>query len=66
MAEFKISINKDLCISCGSCTITAPEIFELGVDSKAQVKAGAIVDPDLLAKAANECVMKAISFSKVK
>ena len=46
--------------------MTAPEIFELGADSKAQVKADAIIDPDLLAKAAKECVMKAISFSKVE
>jgi ferredoxin len=66
MAQFKIIIDKELCISCGSCTMTAPEIFELGADSKAQVKADAIIDPDLLAKAAKECVMKAISFSKVE
>ena len=66
MAEFKIAIDKSLCISCGSCTMSAPEIFELGGDSKCQVKTTAVIDSSLLAKAADECVMKAISFSKTE
>ena len=64
MIQFKILIDKDLCISCGSCVMMAPEIFELGVDSKAQVKAETAINPDLLAKAADECPMRAIGFSK--
>lgn len=35
----KITINKNLCIGCGSCAAVCNEVFELGKDGKAKVKA---------------------------
>lgn len=34
----KASVDKDKCISCGTCTGLCPDCFELGEDNKAQVK----------------------------
>jgi ferredoxin len=33
----KVSINKDLCIGCGACTGTCPDVFAIGDDGKAEV-----------------------------
>jgi ferredoxin len=37
MAKIKVSVNKDICIGCGSCYASAPEIFAMDVDAKAKV-----------------------------
>lgn len=31
-------VDKETCIGCGTCTVIAPEVFELGEDGKARVK----------------------------
>ncbi|SHI74107.1 ferredoxin [Parasporobacterium paucivorans] len=33
----KASVNKDECISCGLCTETCPEVFQIGADGKSEV-----------------------------
>ena len=34
----KLNVNKDLCLGCGACCATAPDIFEIGEDGLASVK----------------------------
>ena len=34
----KVEVFDDLCISCGACISTCPEIFEWGQDDKAVAK----------------------------
>lgn len=34
-------VDQDLCIGCGACEATCPEVFEL-VDNKSQVKLGPV------------------------
>ncbi|MFH8080878.1 MAG: ferredoxin [Candidatus Aenigmatarchaeota archaeon] len=33
-----IKVDKDICIGCGACAATCPEIFEIGKDGKSQVR----------------------------
>ena len=39
----KFTINRDLCIGCGACEGTCPEVFEL-VDDKSSVKLNPVSD----------------------
>lgn len=34
----KVIVDKDLCIGCGLCADTCPDVFHLGDDGKADVK----------------------------
>lgn len=34
----KVTIEKDLCTSCGLCVETCPDVFEMGDDDIAKVK----------------------------
>lgn len=36
----KVSIDKNACIGCGACAAICPEYFEMGDDTKADVKKG--------------------------
>lgn len=46
----KVEVNKDLCIGCGACTATCPEVFELGEDGLAEVIKEEINDDVIAAK----------------
>jgi ferredoxin len=35
----KATVDKDRCIGCGICVEVCPEVFEMGDDDKAKVKA---------------------------
>ena len=39
----KFTVNQDLCIGCGACEATCPEVFEL-VDDKSSVKLDPVPD----------------------
>lgn len=39
----KFKIDQDLCIGCGTCEATCPEVFGL-VDDKSQVKLDPVLD----------------------
>lgn len=56
-------INKDACLGCGACTRICPEVFEMGDDNKAQVKAGADFEnnADCIKNAKDSCPVNAIS-----
>lgn len=41
----KVNVNKDMCIGCGACAAVCPEVFEVGDDGYAVVKAE--VTPEL-------------------
>lgn len=34
--NMKVKVNKDLCIECGLCVSTAPEVFKFDTDGKAE------------------------------
>jgi ferredoxin len=36
--KIKVRINKDTCISCGSCFATVPDVYLLAGDGKAEVQ----------------------------
>lgn len=38
MLILKVVVDKEACISCGSCWVLCPEVFEMGEDSKSSVK----------------------------
>ncbi len=43
----KVHVDEDLCIGCGLCADTCPDVFELGDDGKAKVKAEGVADVSL-------------------
>jgi ferredoxin len=55
MAKIKVRINKENCLSCGSCYASTPEVFEIDpADAKAaiveQFREVEITDDALIAK----------------
>jgi len=54
-----VSINKSKCIGCGVCISSCPEVFEMGEDNKAKVKAQK--DIPCVKEAIESCPVDAIS-----
>ena len=54
-----IKINKELCIGCAMCESVCPEVFEMGNDSKANVKEQK--DIPCVKEAIESCPVQAIS-----
>ena len=42
----KLEVNKDLCIGCGACQATAPNVFEIDDDGLAKVKIDEVIEED--------------------
>jgi len=55
------TVDSDLCVSCGVCTEVCPEVFELGADDQAQVKADADPTAACIQEAIDQCPVGAIS-----
>jgi len=55
-------VNQELCIGCGACEATCPEVFEL-VDDKSQVKLNPVPEEFQVSAldAENGCPVSAIS-----
>jgi len=54
-----VKINKETCIGCGACVSVCPEVFEMGDDGKAKVKAQK--DIPCVKEAIDSCPVQAIS-----
>ena len=54
-----VKINKKKCIGCGTCSSICPQVFEMGDDNKAKVKAQKKIS--CVKKAIDSCPAKAIS-----
>lgn len=59
-SKYKIKIDKDKCIGCGTCSAVAPKTFKLGIDNKAQVIKGEGDDDKTILQAAESCAVLAI------
>ena len=58
----KFKVDQELCIGCGACEGTCPEVFEL-VDDKSQVKLNPVSEEfqEAALEAEGNCPVKAIS-----
>lgn len=56
----KIKVDRNLCIGAGSCTVIAPETFELDGELKAVVKNSEGNDRETIIDAAKSCPVLAI------
>lgn len=56
----KVHVDEDLCIGCGLCADTCPDVFELTDDGKAKVKAGGEANIACAKDAAASCPTEAI------
>jgi len=54
-------IDKSLCIGCGNCWTSCPDCFEMGKDSKAQVKKSCKKKCCDFSEIADDCPVQAIS-----
>lgn len=61
-----LKVNKDLCISCGACVGIVPEIFQFGLDDKAEVKTDSIPNElnDDVVDAVEGCPTNAIEYEE--
>ena len=57
----KIAIDRDLCIGCGNCESTAPEVFKVADDGIAVVIDPKGAEDNLIKEAAESCPVDAIS-----
>lgn len=57
----KLVVDRETCIGCGSCEVTAPEYFEMKGGLSHVKKAYDEKDADLIEQAINECPVQAIS-----
>lgn len=56
----KIKVDRNLCIGAGTCTVIAPEVFELDEELKSVVKNPKGAPEDKIIDAAKSCPVMAI------
>ena len=54
-------VDQDLCVGCGLCEQVCPDVFEMGDDGAATVKAGADGSAACVQDAIDQCPVEAIS-----
>lgn len=59
----KASVNKDACIGCGACTVSCPEVFEIGDEGTAVAKVAEVPEDakNAAVEAKEGCPTSAIS-----
>jgi ferredoxin len=62
---YRISIDRSLCNGFGVCESIAPDVFELGDDGLAVLRAGVSAD-EAVREACDSCPMGAISIAQVE
>jgi len=62
--NYKIKIDKECCIGCGSCASICPEFFELGEDGKSHCKKEETDDIGCAQQAAEACPVECIKIEK--
>ncbi len=60
----KVYVDGELCIGCGLCVDTCPDVFELGDDGKAKVKADGQANIACARDAAATCPTEAIKIEE--
>ena len=60
MAKFKIEIDRNECIGCGSCAAVCSDFFEMSDDGKADLKKPETDDIGCAKEAAGGCPVSAI------
>ena len=63
-SKYKVKVDKEKCIGCGTCSALAPNTFELGSDQKAKVKKKDLDDDKKILQAAESCPVFAIELSE--
>ena len=58
--KYSITIDYEACIGCGLCNEIAPKIFTSDEQMKSKIIDNALIDEELLLKAAEECASGAI------
>ncbi len=56
----KVKVDRSLCIGAGTCTVIAPEVFELDSELKSVVKDPSGAPKDRIIDAAKSCPVLAI------
>jgi len=62
---YRISIDRSLCNGYGVCESIAPDVFELGDDGLAALRAG-VSEDEAVSEACDSCPMGAISIVQVE
>ena len=60
--EKKLRVDPNLCANCGTCYSVYPDVFELGEDGKARVKADANLQDKQMDDLVNICPSGAIKY----
>ena len=62
-SKYKIKIDKDKCIGCGTCSAIASKTFTVDSDNKAQIVKGNWDDDKTIMQAAQSCAVLAITLT---
>lgn len=54
-SDLLIKIDRDACVSCGSCAAIAPQMFELDGDMKSSIREDTAIDAKKAVEAAKSC-----------
>jgi len=66
MLKFKIFIDKEKCIGCGSCAAICPLSFEVSDEGKAKAKKEEIEELGCSQSAAESCPVQAIKVEPIR
>ena len=64
MVKYKITIDKEACIGCGTCVALCDENFEMDNEGKAKVKKSVVDKPGCNENAKDSCPVSCIKIEK--